>query len=60
MQSVLSKLTTDTRLLEASERNVGMQLVGTVNPDGTSLHLVGSRDRTIDVLAEYGSSKTIH
>lgn len=60
VQSILSKLATNTRLLETTERNVGVQLVGTVNPDRSCLHPVSRGDGAVDVFAEDSGGKAVH
>jgi len=58
-QGVLSKLTSDTRLFVSTEGHIRVELVETIDPDGTSLELVSSLNSAVDVLGEYSSSETV-
>ena len=56
---ILAKLTTDTGLLEPTERNLGVERVSAVDPSGTSVQPVSDTQSTVDALAEHGGRKTI-
>lgn len=58
-QRVLAELTADTRLLEATERNLGVECVRAVDPRGTGVQPVRDAQCLIDVLAEDGRGKTV-
>jgi hypothetical protein len=60
MQSILSKLTSDTRLLIPTKRHLRMELVHAVNPHGARLELMRRLDRAVQVRAEHGSGETVH
>ena len=58
-KSVLSEFSADTRLLEASERYVGVELVVAVDPDGTGLQLVGDAEGMRDIAREDSGGETV-
>lgn len=55
----LTKLAADTRLLEATEGQGGVEPVVAVDPDGTSLEGVGDADGGVDVLGVDGGGETV-
>lgn len=59
LESVLAQLATNTRLLEPTERNLGVELVVTVNPDGTRLELASDGVGAREVLGEDGRGETV-
>ena len=59
LESVLSQLPSDTRLLVATERNLRVKLVGAVDPGGTGAQLLARPEGTVDVLGEDGGGKTV-
>ena len=52
MKSVFTQLASNTRLLEATERYVRVQLVSTVDPSSTGLQSVCCPQSLVDILAE--------
>lgn len=59
LESVLSQLSTETRLFETTEGHLRMKLVVTVDPNGTSLELTGDSGGSRDVGSEDSGSKTV-
>lgn len=58
-QRILAELTADTRLLEATKRNLGVECVRAVDPCGTGVQPVRDAECLIDVFAEHGRGKTV-
>lgn len=59
LESVLSQLSTETGLLETTERHLRVKLVVAIDPDGTSLELAGDSAGSSDIGSEDSGSKTV-
>jgi hypothetical protein len=59
LDGVFTEFSTDTRLLETTERNLRVKLVVTVDPDGTALESLSDSVCSRSVLGKDGGSKTV-
>lgn len=59
MQTIFAQFASDTRLLEPSKGNGGVEHIVTVDPDCPSFQFVGRIERSVDIFAEDGGCEAV-